>query len=573
MTDIINPKLQLQYRSENNAYKIENITLTIQSSDSKSSDGTGYTPFTTTASSSSSLNASLDPFNRYHRIDAKITLRHITTNTLVSQEHTYFYDYSDITIKTIDTVTLQTIPSVSLKIAKLDSNMSIVNATTNINGEIKVYIDEGTYRFNALDSTSYLESVKDILIKESESLLVELPLTPKSIENQGSLSGIVTDKNGKPIQDALIKISGGALTNGYFASTTTDENGFYKLTSISLLSSKDYNKTEIESFSLHISKKGFASQIRDEVIVLKGKDRVENFSLMEENTIEDDEYIYKTTFDDISTWEKTGLWHQHNLINSIQNTHVLNGNVLLAPDDNSSGYLPQSTTSNNLFWFGNPTHGSFIDNGIENRPGGTANNFSGEEGKLISPEIEIPSDTNTTLRFNTWWEIESVNPNGSGYDLLEIYIIEKGKTYGNQCDDKSSWINNYENKILSKWGIKDKFYALKDNLLDMEWATKCGYHHDYIRDTVGDIIKKLNPAIDPPIDEAGSIEEREKLAFSSAGFNRKPIWTQENIDLSEYAGKTIQVKFRFYTKDHLYNGFRGWMIDDFHIIDKAKLNQ
>ena len=45
-------------------------------------------------------------------------------------------------------------------------------------------------------------------------------------------------------------------------------------------------------------------------------------------------------------------------------------------------------------------------------------------------------------------------------------------------------------------------------------------------------------------------------------------WLQSPaIDLSSYAGHTIQVRFYFNTFDSQYNGYRGWYIDDFEISD------
>jgi hypothetical protein len=46
----------------------------------------------------------------------------------------------------------------------------------------------------------------------------------------------------------------------------------------------------------------------------------------------------------------------------------------------------------------------------------------------------------------------------------------------------------------------------------------------------------------------------------------KNYWLQSPvINLSGYAGHTIQVRFRFDTMDAYYNGYRGWYIDDFDI--------
>ena len=49
---------------------------------------------------------------------------------------------------------------------------------------------------------------------------------------------------------------------------------------------------------------------------------------------------------------------------------------------------------------------------------------------------------------------------------------------------------------------------------------------------------KLNPAIDP------AIGNREKIPFTSGGFNRKAIWNIEKLNLTKYAGQQIPPAYR-----------------------------
>jgi hypothetical protein len=47
------------------------------------------------------------------------------------------------------------------------------------------------------------------------------------------------------------------------------------------------------------------------------------------------------------------------------------------------------------------------------------------------------------------------------------------------------------------------------------------------------------------------------------------VWLRKQVDLSKYAGKTIQVRFHFESLDPLMNGdFEGWFIDDIEIAAK-----
>ncbi len=76
---------------------------------------------------------------------------------------------------------------------------------------------------------------------------------------------------------------------------------------------------------------------------------------------------------------------------------------------------------------------------------------------------------------------------------------------------------------------------------------------------------RLNPYSDP------IIEDRNALPFTSGGFNKAPLWVNVEYDLSAYVGKDIQLKFEFRTVDALFNGFRGWFVDDVLVTDKAPL--
>jgi hypothetical protein len=108
------------------------------------------------------------------------------------------------------------------------------------------------------------------------------------------------------------------------------------------------------------------------------------------------------------------------------------------------------------------------------------------------------------LTYDTWFEIESVNPNSSGYDVMTVYAID----------------------------------------LD-----------------TGDTIElgRLNPSVDP------TLPDRAAIPFTSGGFNDAPVWRQASADLSQFTGHTIKLQFHFRTVDSLYNGFRGWIIDNLRV--------
>ena len=158
------------------------------------------------------------------------------------------------------------------------------------------------------------------------------------------------------------------------------------------------------------------------------------------------------------------------------------------------------------------TQGNFLldhEVGSIELDGGTSSSFS-NAGSIVSPVIDLSSEGSPlSLRFKTWWEIESVNPNDQGFDLM---LIE----YAVRNADATVWTP----------------------------------------------LAVLNPSVDP-VDNLN----REPIPYSNSGYNQAPQWlAQENIPIDDLAGSLVQLRFSFLTMDNLYNGFRGWLVDDVEII-------
>ncbi len=212
----------------------------------------------------------------------------------------------------------------------------------------------------------------------------------------------------------------------------------------------------------------------------------------------------------------TNLWHTHRAGLAITNAALTANLVQLAPDDISNGKIPEPFDGG-ACWYGqaggdNVGTGNFLGTfestlGGSEPDGGTSDRENG--GVLVSPTIDLTNEeAPLALSFRTWWEIESVNPNEEGYDLMIIeYSLDNGSTWND--------------------------------------------------------LARLNPLSDP---ESGEIN-RAPLPFSNRGFNRAPAWLwQEPIDISALArAPTAKLRFVFSTEDELYNGFRGWLIDDVRI--------
>ena len=372
----------------------------------------------------------------------------------------------------------------------------------------------------------------------------------ESLEGQGffaSLSGIIFDADG-PLNNAQIEISGGAATNGAIATATTDNDGhFVLIVNVSLS-----KLLAIKTATIRISRDGYGTRVipldLTQISALSGL----NFSLQAATGNSD--ALYSENFElpvsetACGSWmtvsvsqsytgagegpgtlnaedapaeatdeELQNLWHSHNAGLNIINQALTNDLVLLAPDDTSAGKVPDPL-SNRACWYGQAasggvTQGNFLgepEEPQEELDGGTSLTPNG--GAIVSPDIDLSAETGPlSLTFRTWWEIEAVNPNENGFDLMTIEYSTD----------------------------------------DIQWTP----------------IARLNPLSDPVgLDD----QDRAPLPYSNRGYNKAPAWLwQEPIDISDLAGEQIKLRFRFNTQDELYNGFRGWLVDDISIKREA----
>lgn len=204
-------------------------------------------------------------------------------------------------------------------------------------------------------------------------------------------------------------------------------------------------------------------------------------------------------------------WNNSSTLSSFTNQAIKAG---LVQDDGTAGALPQARTGKFAFWYGQPTTGNYLGTQLNDGAGGIST--AANSGSLTSQAFAIPTTTGAvTLTFDTWWEIEAVNP--SRFDLMQIGVIDLGT-----------------NPVA---GIPDPAPAF---------------------------LGQLNPQSDPS-DNAN----RQALAYTSGvgGYpNVPPAWQQASKSLSAYAGHTIKLVFRFNTGDQNYNGYRGWIVDNVAVV-------
>ncbi|UCF64541.1 MAG: T9SS type A sorting domain-containing protein [bacterium] len=194
---------------------------------------------------------------------------------------------------------------------------------------------------------------------------------------------------------------------------------------------------------------------------------------------------------------------QFNLIQNAQNYMVLNPGInptLVTLPDN--GQLPVAISPSHMFWFGQTATGTFIGSGWDTLAQYLKNGGTSVEiqtGTLISPPIDLSTAPRAQLRFKTWWEIEGVDVDG--YDLMAMSI---------STDNGMTW------------------------------------------NPIGRGL--LNPLND--------VDGESWKPYSSGGLGQPGIWLDQAFDLTPWIGNTVRLGFTFDSVDELYNGFRGWFIDD-----------
>ncbi len=464
---------------------------------------TNWVDFSDDTTALTNFSTALDAANRFHRLTAVITLQNADSGTQTIATKTAFISYNQVSITSVETVSLADVAGVNIVPDLIDAENFGVSGATNGSGQVTIYVAPGSYKIRG-SVDGFEEAATRFTADGRTDLDILLVMSPADINNTGALSGFVKTESGAPVQDAVVRISGGTQTNGFFASSTTDANGYYVFSNLNKNSSSG---SAITAFLVEASADDFSPSVIMNVGIVSGEDTTENLILLEQRPFDG---IFSDDFEGPeSPWLATGFWNRFDLMaNDVANQAVDRGNTSLAPDEpGPRAWIPEAVDGAVVWWYGQASTGSFI--GVNTSIAGSLTGGSSEganEGTLTTPPISLATATTPFLRFRTWWEIESVNPNASGFDILDVQVSTDGG-------------DNYSS------------------------------------------LRRLNPFVDP------NDTDRSHKGFTSAGFNRMPIWVTEEIDLTQYRGRTVQIRFSFDTRDAAYNGFRGWFIDDFVIGD------
>jgi len=176
--------------------------------------------------------------------------------------------------------------------------------------------------------------------------------------------------------------------------------------------------------------------------------------------------------------------------------------------DPRPAYLPSAYSGNTCWWYGSPESGTFIGNPFDDSPFPTpvhtgGSSYEAHGGSLTSPVFETSDLGHIMFSFWTWWEVECID-----IDQFDMMFILVSKNYGVSWDTLN-WLNP-------------------------PFARLPGWEH--------------------------------WQSYSSGGYLAPAVWIRWNYFLdSEYSGHDIMIRFLFDTQDALYNGFRGWFIDDVYV--------
>lgn len=204
----------------------------------------------------------------------------------------------------------------------------------------------------------------------------------------------------------------------------------------------------------------------------------------------------------VNGWTTTGFWHrEYNPDQYFVTYPDINPTLVTLPDD---GSLPVAYSGNYVWWYGENSTGTFIGSDYEPTYQSDDNggtSITSNTGTLTSPAVDLSSVTTATLSFMTWWEIEGVDVDQ--FDMMYVEIsTDNGATF-----------------------------------------TQLG---------------SLNPLND--------VDGEAYMPFSSGGLGMPGQWYKATLDISDYTGyNQVKVRFMFDTIDSLYNGFRGWLVDDVSI--------
>ncbi|HUA74052.1 MAG TPA: LamG-like jellyroll fold domain-containing protein [Solirubrobacteraceae bacterium] len=215
---------------------------------------------------------------------------------------------------------------------------------------------------------------------------------------------------------------------------------------------------------------------------------------------------------DLSEETSGNLWHVQDHPSEVSVNGAISPGLVTLPDD---GSLPSARSGTHVAWFGDPASGTFClgyASVLQEALNGCKSSTTAQ-GALVSPPFSLEGADSAVLHFKSWFDIEAVQPNE--YDTMKIeYTTSSGSGGGSFAWHK---------------------------------------------------VAKLNPGFRSD----GSESDRD---FTNNGLSQAPSWTDDTVALPGAAGSPhARIRFVFNSGDDNYNGFRGWVIDDVHVVGQQEL--
>lgn len=398
-------------------------------------------------------------------------------------------------------------------------------------GMYSVAVDPGIYDM-AISTVGYdIMVCNGVIVPGGETYEADFGLNlmgdpnPNPYPYTGGVVGKVTDAGtGDPIPDASVRVRSDDLDQlgmspqpKFSSGAACIESGYYSVTEI-MCSSDTYEYTPAYQWTVYCSAPGYEAVELSSGVMIEPNITIPNVHF-ELNPIEIGKtIIYEENFELSTGWtyepyvsgSGMNLWHVQQWNAGIVNICATNGWVSIAPDEDDGAIIPEPPLSDynpgpntRYMWYGGEDEGSFL--GL--------------------------------------YDLADQSPGGGGNSMM-------GMDHGGYAVSPEIDLSGYSNGLLafqSFWEIESMNSSSYD------------YCEVFIRDDTGfdTALDFLNPAVDP-------IQSGDPV--SSGGHNRDGVWHHLVYDITPYMSNTsAHVVFRFYTYDELYNGFKGWFIDNVYI--------
>ena len=361
---------------------------------------------------------------------------------------------------------------------------------------------QGNYAFNGLRPGTYsvnaaagghdpnrADAVQLARVRAGDVAQLSFDLPPSTdFQPVAGVAGRVTDPQGAPVSGATGFIGGEAPGGaGFYRVAVTAADGTYAIPGVL----PELNQIDvIDSFVLFAGAGGRVPVSRV-APALEGGRTVAGVNFVLAPGTGPHAYLTDGFESTSLLWQHGGMWNRTTGAGVINTAVPLQAS--LAPGDGSQGRLPAAPQGSAYLWYGAPATGNFRGNGSSN------------SGSALSPVFVVPAGVTATLTFQTWFEVEGVNP--VTFDQMSIAVedVETGAVT-----------------------------------------------------TLG----RLNPATSPGVGTS-------PIPFTSGGLNLPPVFRSASVSLAGHAGKPIRIMFRFATGDANYNHFRGWIVDDVRVASQS----